>query len=191
MVETVGAGQRDLLMIYIRYKRITIDSLKNPHQKSSKILLHPLFTRRKRNPKTASSRVQNQFWPDYHSTGQSANQNVRSTAQNPATLQDLLEMSVDRPVDGPMSFYPLYKLWSTELSIDPNLVHVGRPPGRPKSCRRVLKTLSPVFAISLHSPSQWRFFKSEPNSNEHLAKLTRFRVNRHTISTWPNGPTGS
>jgi len=28
-----GAEKRDLLMIYIRYKRITIDSLKNSHQK--------------------------------------------------------------------------------------------------------------------------------------------------------------
>ena len=42
------------------------------------------------------------------------------------------------------------------------------------------------FISSSHnSPPRWRFFKSELNSNEHLAKSTHnLDENRHTISAW-------
>ena len=58
-----GAEERDLLIIYTRYKRITIGSIKNSHQKSTiplnpKNELHPLFIERRRNPqKTVPDRV--------------------------------------------------------------------------------------------------------------------------------------
>ena len=67
------------------------------------------------------------------------------------------------------------------------------------------------YPLSLHSLPQWRFFKSEPNPNKLLAKSTHdlgeidtgsrlstpgeidtwSQWNRHTISTWQNGPTSS
>ena len=58
-----GTEERDLLIIYIKYKRITIASLKNTLQKSFTLTIgsHLLFIGRRRNPKTVPSGVQNSF----------------------------------------------------------------------------------------------------------------------------------
>ena len=60
---TSPGQKRDKSMIYTRYKRITISSLKNILQKSTNS--NSEFTSsiigRRRNPKTAPGRVQNSF----------------------------------------------------------------------------------------------------------------------------------
>ena len=111
-----------------------------------------------------------------------------------------------------------------DRAISVHVVHTSRPDGRPGSvltCNEFLflllltSDLCAIFLISFknssysfyllyllspyNSPSRRRFFKSEPNSNEHLAKSTydlseidtQSRRNRHTISTWPINETCS
>ena len=171
-----GRREKDLL-IYIRlqedynwfYQELT-QKILNP-----KNGLHPLFIERRRNPQNSFSLVQNQFWLECRSNAWSTDQNVRSTAQCPLPLQDLLEMSVDRAVDRPNWILFLMQHRLTGRSTGPSLVHVGQPPSRLKSCLRVhrVKKLYLLFlSLSLYSLPRWRFFKSEPNPYELWANST-------------------
>ena len=129
-------------MIYTRYKRITRFS-----QQLSPEIINPNngFTsyiyKEEKKPQNSSrwgpEFVLTRLSVDRPSTDPSVWSTARSTAQSPQELQDLLKMSVDRVIDRP-NWVPVPRATSVDRP-DLNLVHVGRPPGRPKSCHRVKK----------------------------------------------------
>jgi len=114
--------ERYLLMIYTRYKKIIISSLKNSHQKINPPQngLHPLFIGRRRNPKTVLDRVQNHLWPDYRSTSRSTECAVDCPVDSAKSCNlAILTGFVDRPDGRPTN-------WVSFLSIN-----FGRLSGRP------------------------------------------------------------
>jgi len=132
------------------YKRITISSLKNSLRKILNPELHPLFIGRRRNSQTAPGQIQNQFWPDCwsRSTDPSVRSTARSIAKNPLSLQDLLEMSLDRAVEptDPTGFLFLVQHRSTARS-----TKVCRLPGRSKSVIELENSISCFCPLSLQA----------------------------------------
>jgi len=117
--------------------------------------------------------------------------NVGRLAGRPTNWISLLSINFSRPIQA---------LW---MSVD---CPVDRSP-----VIELKNSISYFYPLFLHSPPRWRFFKSEPNSNEDLTKSThnlneintQSRLERswknrhknsakwHTISTWSDGPIGS
>ena len=180
--------ERDLLMILHKIIRVLRGSLKNSHPDIySKIGSHHLFIEEEETLKSAPGRMQKQLWSDCRSTSQSTDPSIRSTAKTAGLTKNVGRWPVDRPNGVFFLAQQVDRFQFLCMSVDRT---VDRNSGIE------LKTPSTfIFVLSLRFLSRWRFFKSEPNSNEHQTKSThdlgkidtRSRLerswrNRHTIS---------